>query len=211
MNELPQTACLVVNPARVDKFAFRQDRPQTLWQFLLKDLSTDERGGAWCCVCGQAVGFLLLWYSVKCWVLILVLSSFCITRRCRHAPISKGSFMLPNIYVSWSTSELSVRLVPLNMFNPSSILFYWPFQGGASSVDPFLLFVFLVCFCYTACINWPLGFLCVMFSCVFVNFSYGVPGQVWYSIVLIPDLCLLPYFVCLFDLILYVPSTIFQL
>ena len=132
MNELPQTACLVVNPARADKFAFRQDRPQTLWQFLLKDLSTDERGGAWCCVCGQAVGFLLLRYSIKCWVLILVLSSFCITRRCRHAPISKGSFMLPNIYVSWSTSELSVRLVPLNMFNPSSILFYWPFQGGAS-------------------------------------------------------------------------------
>ena len=29
----------------------------------------------------------------------------------------------PNIYVSWSTSELRVRLVPLSMFKPSSILF----------------------------------------------------------------------------------------
>ena len=28
-----------------------------------------------------------------------------------------------NIYVSWSTSKLSVRLVPLNMFKPSSNFF----------------------------------------------------------------------------------------
>ena len=31
-------------------------------------------------------------------------------------------------------------------------------------------------------------------SCVFVIFPYGVLGQVWYLIVKIPDLCLLPYF-----------------
>ena len=30
----------------------------------------------------------------------------------------------------------------------------------------------------------------VMFSCVYVTCQYGVPGQVWYLIVLIPDLCL---------------------
>ena len=35
--------------------------------------------------------------------------------------------------------------------------------------------------------------LYVMFSCVFVTFSYGVLGQEWYLIVLIPDLCILPY------------------
>ena len=35
--------------------------------------------------------------------------------------------------------------------------------------------------------------LCVMFSCVFVTFPYGVLGQVWYLIVSIP-VCLLPYF-----------------
>ena len=37
--------------------------------------------------------------------------------------------------------------------------------------------------------------LCVMFYCVFVTFQCGVLGQVWYLIVLIPDLCL-PYFFC---------------
>ena len=40
-----------------------------------------------------------------------------------------------------------------------------------------------------------LVFLCMVFSCVFVSFSYGVPGQVWYLIVSIPDLCLLFNFV----------------
>ena len=31
--------------------------------------------------------------------------------------------------------------------------------------------------------------LFVMFGCVFVTFSYGFLGQVWYLIVSIPDLC----------------------
>ena len=35
--------------------------------------------------------------------------------------------------------------------------------------------------------------LCMIFSCVFVTFPYGVLCQVWYSIVLIPDLSLAPY------------------
>ena len=34
----------------------------------------------------------------------------------------------------------------------------------------------------------------MMFSCIFVTFHYGVRDQVWYLIVSIPDLCLLPYF-----------------
>ena len=38
-----------------------------------------------------------------------------------------------------------------------------------------------------------LALLCLMFSCVFVTSPYGVSGQVWYLIVLIPDICLLPY------------------
>ena len=38
--------------------------------------------------------------------------------------------------------------------------------------------------------------LCVMLSCVFVTFPYGVLGQMWYLIVSIPDICLLPYFDC---------------
>ena len=39
-----------------------------------------------------------------------------------------------------------------------------------------------------------LALLYVMFSCVFVTFPCGVLGQVWYLIVSIPDLCLLPHF-----------------
>ena len=34
----------------------------------------------------------------------------------------------------------------------------------------------------------------VMFNCVFVTFPCGILGQVWYFIVLIPDLCRLSYF-----------------
>ena len=34
----------------------------------------------------------------------------------------------------------------------------------------------------------------VMFNCVFVTFPCGVLGQVWYLIILIPDLCHLLYF-----------------
>ena len=44
--------------------------------------------------------------------------------------------------------------------------------------------------------GWPLGLLvCDVFLCFchFEIFPYGVPGQVWYLIVLIPDLCLLLY------------------
>ena len=37
--------------------------------------------------------------------------------------------------------------------------------------------------------------LFVMSNCDFVTFQYGILGQVWYLIVLIPALCLLSYFV----------------
>ena len=36
--------------------------------------------------------------------------------------------------------------------------------------------------------------LFVMFNCVFVTFSCSFLGQVWYLIVLIPNLCRLSYF-----------------
>ena len=32
----------------------------------------------------------------------------------------------------------------------------------------------------------------IMFPCSFVTFLYGVLGQVWYLIVFIPNICLLP-------------------
>ena len=40
-----------------------------------------------------------------------------------------------------------------------------------------------------------LALLCVSFSCVFVTFPYGILDQVWYLIVSIPDLCILPYLI----------------
>ena len=68
----------------------------------------------------------------------------------------------------------------------------------------FLLFMFHACHtvvsvhCSLVITCWEragfLALLYVMFSCVIVTFSCGVLGQAWYFIVLIPDLCLLPYF-----------------
>ena len=70
----------------------------------------------------------------------------------------------------------------------------------------FYVSVFCVCLCHTVlsvccslvvtCWERPefLALLFVMFSCDFVTFSFGVLGQVWYLIVSIPDMCLLPYF-----------------
>ena len=37
-----------------------------------------------------------------------------------------------------------------------------------------------------------LALLCVVYPCVYVVFPNGVPGQVWYLIVSIPYICLLP-------------------
>ena len=92
--------------------------------------------------------------------------------------------------------------MPLNMFKPSSVLLIVPRRCFLCGF--FLLFVFRVCLCYTVLfVPFSLVFTCleradllallfVMFSCVFVTFPYGVPGQVWYMIVSIPQL--LPYF-----------------
>ena len=106
--------------------------------------------------------------------------------------------------MSWSTSELRVRLAPLNRFKPSSKIFYWPFQGGTSFVD-------LLCFCSVLCLlcfvrvclyvlcghllgkGWPLGsrLWCLLWVC---HFPIGILGQLWYLIVSIPDLCTITYF-----------------
>ena len=104
--------------------------------------------------------------------------------------------------MSWSTSELRVRLAPFNWFKPSSKIFYWPFQV--------LLWIFhvfvLSCVCYvfvSVCLyvlwgnllgkGWSLGsrLWCLLWVC---HFPIGILGQVWYLIVSIPDLCTLTYF-----------------
>ena len=70
--------------------------------------------------------------------------------------------------MSWSTSELRVRLAPLNRFKSSSKVFYWPIQGGTSFVDLLCFFLSCVCFVFVrVCLyvlcghllgkGWPLG------------------------------------------------------
>ena len=73
--------------------------------------------------------------------------------------VVRGLSCKPNIYVSWSTSELRVRLAPLNRFKPSSKIFYWPFQGGTSFVD-------LLCFCSVLCLLCLCArlFICALWS-----------------------------------------------
>ena len=62
--------------------------------------------------------------------------------------------------MSWSTSELRVRLAPLNRFKPSSKIFYWPFQGGTSFVD--LLCFVLSCVCCVLCAS---VYMCFVVTC----------------------------------------------
>ena len=70
-------------------------------------------------------------------------------------------------------------------------------------MDPFgyLCFMFVMISCLFIAALWSpagkgltLAVLYLMFSCVFVTFPFCVLRQVWYMIVLIPDLCLLTYF-----------------
>ena len=88
-----------------------------------------------------------------------------------------------------------------------------PLEVGPSSnflTDPSLVDLFCYCFCVCLCHTvlsvscshvvtcWEradlLAHFYVIFSRVFVTYPYGVLGQLWYLIVSIPDLCLLPYF-----------------
>ena len=96
----------------------------------------------------------------------------------------------------------------------TDIMFKYFFNGQSKAVLLLLIlfvilcmvvFVILSChaFYYIHCSHviacWEradlLVLLCVMFTCVFVTFPYGVPGKVWYLIVSIPDLYLLMCFV----------------
>ena len=105
-----------------------------------------------------------------------------------------------------------VRLVTLNMLKPSSI--YLTDRSRAvlfcGSFLLFLCFVFALLYSIVCSLqpcdrllgkgltSW-LSCVCVLFVS-FVTFPYGVPGQVRYFIVSIPDLCLLHYFDSLLNL-----------
>ena len=66
-------------------------------------------------------------------------------------------------------------------------------------MDPFCYVCFVsVVHCSLVVTCWEMAYLLALlyvnFSCVFVTFPCGFLGQVWYLIVSIPELCLLPYF-----------------
>ena len=108
-----------------------------------------------------------------------------------------------SIYVSWSTSELRVRLVHrLTGLSTPVKYFYWPFQRGASL---WIIYVISVLFCYTFmhfCLLMPCGHLLgradlLAFVCdVYLwryHFPIGILVQKWCLTVSIPDLCPLSY------------------
>ena len=148
------------------------------------------------------VSFASVFSCICCWVLILVSSPFyisiCIFKWMMHRWFVDLS-RKPNIYLSWFTSEIRVRLAPSNKFRPTSNFF-----TGCSFVD---------LFCY-------LNFISVMLSCLFfaalwspagtgltswlslrdiffrfATFLCGFLGQVWHLIASITELCFLPYLV----------------
>ena len=89
--------------------------------------------------------------------------------------------------------------------------FYWPFRGGAFFVGRLcclcLVFVVLTRLFVAALWSPAKGgggggltswLLLVMSNCNFITFPCSILGQVWYMIVLIPDLCRLSYFLYLY-------------
>ena len=93
-------------------------------------------------------------------------------------------------------------------------LSFHAFQRGAS----FVLLLWIIYVIYVSCLScflvsslqpnitcWEkanlLAVLVVMFSCVFVTFPCGALGQMWYLVVLLPDLCLLTYYNNFFTII----------
>ena len=87
----------------------------------------------------------------------------------------------------------------VNMFKPSSILlvtvprrrFFCEFFFFNYRFHVCLYYYVLSDLCSRVITCWEsddlLALLCVMLSCVFVTYSYGVSGQWWHLIVLIPD------------------------
>ena len=110
---------------------------QTLWRFRLINLSIDEMVGAWCFGVSGPPGFTC-WISltpvfsfIYCWVLIFALSPFYILISMFYKMVHgyvRGLSCKPNIYVSWSTSGLRVRLACGETgLSPPVKYFYWPF------------------------------------------------------------------------------------
>ena len=101
------------------------------------------------------------------------------SKSCSVFKVSYGSFMQTKHYVSWSTSELRVRMdAPLNRFKPSSKIFYLHFFCGSFM---FFSVLCLLCLCtrlFTCALRSPAGkgltswLSFVVSNCEFVTFPF---------------------------------------
>ena len=100
----------------------------------------------------------------------------------------------PNIYVSWSTSELGVRLACRETGLSPTVKYCRRYIFCGSSV----LFMSCACNAYASVhcclvVTWReradlMALVCDVY-CVFVTFPLGILGRVWYLIISIPDPC----------------------
>ena len=65
----------------------------------------------------------------------------------------------------------------------------WKSYVTAQFYDSSLSLLYCLVCSVQPCDHLLLTLLCVMFPCVFVTFSYGVSGKVWYLFVSILDMC----------------------
>ena len=73
---------------------------------------------------------------------------------------TRGLVRKPNIYVSWSTSELRVRLAPWNLFKPPSKIFLLTIPRRYFLCGSFTLFLSCVCYAFVrVCLLMPCGHL----------------------------------------------------
>ena len=164
-------------------------------------------GWAWCCVCCQAHGGLIFWFILLRYSVVCVLLS--------HY-LSFNSFLYLDLYVLgdntsiyWESFMRTKHLKVLihirikgevgteNWFKPPSNIL------TDRSYEVLLFRIFVLWYCLVCVMQpwdhllgqgWLLGSPECDIFLAFVTFPYGILGQVWYLIVSIPDLCLLPYF-----------------
>ena len=141
------------------------------------------------------ISFALVFSCMYCWVLIFFLTPYSYLDLYvlgEDSWISQDLSCEPNIYVSWSREAIS-HTVSFLLTVPRQYLVLDLFIVCLS-----LLIMF--CLCHVALWSpvWKertfFALLYAMFSCVFVSFPHDILGQLWYLLVSIPDLCLLPYF-----------------
>ena len=170
---------------------------QTLWRFQLKDLSMDEMVGAWCFGCCQAprglsVGLLLLRYAALCiveslsFLYLLFISWFLCFRRCYTDKLGFFHTNQNSMCMSWSASELRLRLALSNRVKPSCKIFLLTVPGRCFFCGSFVL-------CNVLCLpflrvcsllpcghllgkGWPLG-SCMWCLLCFCCFPMWYPGS----------------------------------